>query len=252
MPKNKTIKKSTKQSTKTSKTLIKNKTPIKTSTKTPIKTPTKTPIKTPIKMLNRSQLSKKIQWLIDLGGTIQLIDAVINNLCGNNKIKIDDSGKSRVDKKEMLVFKKGSGDSGHWVFYDNKGNELNSYDLHHQKSGTNQFCQTFALIYASSYCNKEYKKKFFNHLKEYDFANNIRVAVSFWRQLFTNHFPEFTDWLIEEVKSINEVAIEIDKNDRRHTSDFTITKNTSEINLPFILHLLDDIDMYAEQIALTT
>ena len=63
--------------------------------------------------------------------------------------------------------------------------------------------------------------------------------------MFVNYDKDFSNYLIEEVKDIND---DLNTGDRR--SDTSVTKDSSEINLAFIMKLLDDIYLYADQIAL--
>jgi len=56
----------------------------------------------------------------------------------------DGQGKNRV----LFFGKEVAGTAvGHWVYCTAKGKEWNSYEKGHQKSGSHQFCQSFAQIY---------------------------------------------------------------------------------------------------------
>lgn len=224
------------------------------------KSKSKTKSKSPVKhlpLLGRSELSTKIQWLIDLGGTVALLESVVADLCGS-KVKVDEKGKEvpEAKRKNMLLFMKGAGDAGHWVFYNNKGVRKDPYELEHQRSGSHQFCQTFSLIYATSACNSLYKTEFFDKLKsgQTHFGDNIRVAVAFWRHMFTKyHNPDLSMWMIDEVKGINE-ALKLVQETRstRKPETNAIADDSDVIDLSFILSKLVDIEVYSDQIAKNT
>lgn len=210
--------------------------------------------KSTLPLLARSDLSKKIQWLIDLGGTVALLEAITGDLCGP-RIKVNENGKAvpEKDRKKMLLFMKGDGDAGHWVFYDEKGVKMDPYELRHQKSGSHQFCQTFSLIYSVSFCNTIYKTEFFDRLKPGPtyLAHNMRVAVDFWRHMFTKyHNPDLSKWMVEEVRGINDALKDINEaRSTRKPETNAIAENTADIDLDYILMKLADIDLYADQIS---
>jgi hypothetical protein len=133
---------------------------------------------------------------------------------------------------------------------------MNSYELEHQKSGTNQFCQSFAILYMiSNYSrrkiNKDYKLKenYLDKLKSGSqyFGANIRVVIEFWRFIFTYH-PPTTEWLIEQVRTLNNEYIK----EATSRESFIISQNSNDIDIVRIRELLDDIDTYAHQIAENT
>ena len=193
-----------------------------------------------IPKLGRSALTTMIQWLIDLGGTEDIGKALTHDIIQI----ISDGTVPPTPRINMIVFlTKGEG-IGHWVFYDNDGKEYNSYSLKHQKTGSHQFCQSFALIYACSYYNMSTFGKFFHDLIENDFGHNIRVVVEFWRYLFTGYDIAFSNYLIEQVKEINN---ELNTGSRRDNA--SIVEDSNEINLLFIQNLLDNIKLYSDQIA---
>lgn len=202
-----------------------------------------------LKLLGKSELTKKIQWLIDLAGTDEVIDVIIDNFCYKKKIeqirnikKIPDDNKTYIDS---IIYKSETGNVGHWVYKNRKGIIYNSYKLKHQKEGSNQFCQSFAIIYMLYDCCAELKI-FMKNLKpgiEY-YGNNIRTIVNFWKYLFY-YDNSLTEWLINEVRNINEEFI-------ANNDDCLITKNSDDINLKFIESKLLDIYIYADQIAMNT
>lgn len=211
----------------------------------------------PLPLLGRSDLSKKIQWLIDLGGTVSLLEAIIEDLCGP-RVKVDPNGKSVPEsaRKKMMLFMKGDGEAGHWVFYDDKGKRMDPYELHHQKSGSHQFCQTFSLIYTVSFCNPTYKTDFFDRLKsgQTHLAHNMRVAVDFWRHMFTKyHNPDLSQWMVKEVRDINDTLNSVNEvRGTRKPETSAIADDSSLIDLDYILAKLGDIDLYADQISKNT
>lgn len=94
---------------------------------------------------SRSELSGMVQFLIDFAGTDSVIEAVCDN---HSSSKINFLyGKVCKNKTKTLWYKSSDRTMGHWVYIDRLGIEYNSYTLGHQKSGSHQFCQTFALIY---------------------------------------------------------------------------------------------------------
>lgn len=196
-------------------------------------------------LLGISELSRKVQWLIDLAGSDNVIEALTDYFCETKKNKPSIVYKKNFDKKEKntIVFKSGMDQSvGHWIYFNSKGVKMDPYELGHQKNGTNQFCQTFAIIYMlSDGC--DFGKIYIDKLKagENQFGNNIRVIISFWQYIF--HYQlSLTNWLIEEVRAINNDFLSEDPT-------LAITKNTDDININFIDEKLLDIDIYADQIA---
>jgi hypothetical protein len=134
---------------------------------------------------------------------------------------------------------------------------MDPYELHHQKPGSHQFCQTFSLLYALSQCNADYKRDYFDKLKagssptDYAvFAHNIRVVIAFWRHMFTTyHNPDIVSYMIRQIKAIN-IGLQKDPDRQGRTKE--IAANSKMINLPFILDRIADIDTYAVEIAKRT
>jgi hypothetical protein len=244
-----------KKKTKTKVNRVQTRAKTKVASNPILKLKTKLKSKSPtLPLLSRSELSAKIQWLIDLGGTVTLLESVVGDLCGK-KITVNELGKTVPEskRKNMLLFLKGDSDAGHWVFYNNKGVRMDPYEMQHRKPGSHQFCQTISLIYVTSACNPRYKNQFFDKLKpgQSHFGANIRVAVSFWRHIFTNyHNPDLSTWMIDEVNGINE-SLKLARDARTRQTN-AIAENSDTIDLPFILSKLDDIDLYADQIAKNT
>lgn len=196
-------------------------------------------------LLGISELSRKVQWLIDLAGSDNVIEALVDYFCETKKNKPKIVYKNKFDKKEKntIIFKSGLDQSfGHWIYFNSKGVKMDPYELGHQKNGTNQFCQSFAIIYMlSDGC--DFGKTYIDKLKagEQQFGNNIRVVINFWQYIF--HYQlSLTNWLIEEVRAINNETLINDPT-------LAITNNTDEIDINFIDEKLMDIDVYADQIA---
>lgn len=105
-------------------------------------------------MANRGDLSAEIQWLLQLAGTADFIEAIFDYLRdpeSKKKLHVNREAKTLRDgegKNRLLFF---GGDAGHWVYCpatnDKSVVQWNSYELGHQKSGSHQFCQSFAQIY---------------------------------------------------------------------------------------------------------
>lgn len=205
-----------------------------------------------LELLSRNDLAKKVQWLMDLGGTDDIMEALIEDMCGK-RVKVLSEGTAIPKiRKNMLVFLKGAGDSGHWVFYNDKGVKMDPYEFEHQRRGSHQFCQTFSLLYAVSFCQPKYKTRFTDKLKagQAHLGDNVRVAVDFWRHMFTEYSPEMQTYLIEEARAINnELLQHIETRGTRKPETNAIAADSDTIDLAFILTKLADIDLYADQIA---
>ena len=198
-------------------------------------------------------LSGKIFWLLELAGDKHVMTE-IGRIWGSDKVKrlVVETTKlpKKGDYKETMYFKDG-GKSGHWIYFDKKGQLWNSYDLNHQEQGTNQFCQTFCLLYMihDHWTKDALYPDWAIQLKSGDYVNNIKVVVSFWKYLF-NYEEDFTQMLIDELIDINDEFIEKNKGNTRESSIITlIAKNSDDINVVLINKKLDDIDDYAMEIA---
>lgn len=116
-----------------------------------------------------------IAWLVDLLGTIDLIE-----VASDSKVYVD----KRADKDVpgLYFFK------GHW--YCSKGGVvLDSYSLKYQMKGTAHFCQTFATMISLG----ETKE-----LAEGKLADNIKAAMDFWIKFFTQQV-QITKWFLKNV-----------------------------------------------------
>jgi hypothetical protein len=209
------------------------------------------------------ELSGKIQWLIHIAGAENVMEAIGDHFGNNVTIVegkvVEPAGsykntlyfKTKFPKPfatdEQLKYR-----AGHWLYYDKKGNIWNSYELGHQVKNTNQFCQTFALMYM---VNDNRSKganypKWVDLLKKYDYGHNICVAVDFWKYIF--HYNHLTNWLIDVVKGNNDVTIEYNKDEVEINKEVLISNTTQDIKIQLIDKKLDDICKNADEIAIKT
>tara|TARA_Y100000817_G_C16855844_1_gene543957 strand:+ start:1739 stop:2509 length:771 start_codon:yes stop_codon:yes gene_type:complete len=202
--------------------------------------------------LGRSLLGKKIHWLIDLGGSGKVRDLIGKKYCKNYRKIAWFQGKPYWNEKKgetpgRTLYFNGE-DIGHWVYYNEYGIPFNSYELMHQKTGSNQFCQTFALIYMFAHeSNNAYLKSLMNCLIPNDFAYNIRVVTQFWR--FVINDPQLSTQLLIEIQAINSAFI---ARESRRERDLSIISDSSVLDLDMVNRLLNDIDLHADTIAKTT
>ena len=98
---------------------------------------------------SRSELSSMIQWLIDLAGTDCIIQEIINKFttCKNIKINNNLSKLPLKPSPKTIYYLSSDSTCGHWVYVSSDKKEYNSYKLDHQNPGSNQFCQSFAIMY---------------------------------------------------------------------------------------------------------
>ncbi len=196
------------------------------------------------KQLDRNEVSKNVQWLISLGGTIEMIEKIADCFCKIKQTVIMNYDKSKMlQLKSSMVFISTNNDEGHWVYYNNNGILYNSYNLDHQSSGSAQFCQSYAMLYMLGDNNSFMKKKFTSKLKSGvdNYGNNIRIVIKFWKYIF-RYNTLLTNWIISEIKSINNFDIVNNYNSY-------ITVNTEDINKKLIKKLLLYIYNNSEGIA---
>ena len=192
---------------------------------------------------NRNEVSKNVQWLISLGGTIEMIEKIADCFCKIKQTVIMNYDKSKMlQLKSSMVFISSNNDSGHWIYYNNDGNLYNSYNLDHQSPGSAQFCQSYAMLYMLGDNNSFMKKKFTSKLKSGvdNYGNNIRIVIKFWKYIF-KYNALLTTWIISEIKSINNFDI--------LNNNPYITINTIQINKKLIKKLLLYIYDNSEEIA---
>ena len=195
-------------------------------------------------MVNRNEITKNMQWLLSLGGTIEMIEKIAECFCKRKQTVLMNQDKftTPLNLKSTMVYMSLSNDSGHWVYYNHKGELYNSYDLDHQMYGSAQFCQTYAILYMLGHNNSYMKKKFTDKLCSgtTNYQHNIRIVVKFWRYMFKFN-KLLRKWMINEIKEINNY--DISKNYP------CITYNTMEINTKLINNLLLYIYSNSEEIA---
>ena len=194
--------------------------------------------------VNRNEISKNVQWLISLGGTIEMIEKIVEifSITTQTILINTDTSPELLNLKSTMLYISSNIDSGHWLYYNNNGIIYNSYDLDHQPYGSAQFCQTYAMLYMLGDNSSFIKRKFTDKLKSglSNYGNNIKIVVKFWRYIF-KYDKLLTQWMISEVKSINNYDI---------INNYSfITKNSIEINLKLIKKLLTYIYKDSEQIA---
>ena len=205
------------------------------------------------------EMSGKIQWLIDLAGSGNVVEGIIDHF-GHKNVTIEEVKNLPKDGKHTMFFKTAYPNTtdqyklmvraGHWIYYDKKGNHWNSYDLMHQRKSTNQFCQTFALIYAVSdyWTRKSNYPNWSASLKQNDFSNNICVVVDFWKYMF--NYPGLADWLIREVKIQNEQTIKNNQTEKYEKDKVELISNDSHmINKKLVDSKLNDICANAQDIS---
>lgn len=220
--------------------------------------------------LNIHEISGMIQWLIDLAGTDIVIKNLTKQLLGEKNpitIKYEEKIPNKPDAyKNHLIFITIDGNAGHWIYIDNKGIVHNSY-VCHQKDGRNQFCQTFAFLYMISNYWSKWKELFpdfqepswEDQLKPFDYGHNIRVVVNFWYFIFFNTSDDIKNFLLDEVRQINNEYIQANEEERsncrvgrecpRSKLYTLVTVDTKDINEKLIKEKLNEIYENADLIA---
>tara|TARA_A100000164_G_scaffold254874_1_gene227093 strand:- start:251 stop:787 length:537 start_codon:yes stop_codon:yes gene_type:complete len=112
-----------------------------------------------------------IKWLIDLFGTIEILELLINENKSKKNVVINLDDKDGEIVGNGLYFT-----DGHWYIYKN-GIRSDSYLNGYQIYKTAHFCQTFAVL---MFLGKEELLKF----GEYSY--NIKVAMKYWINLLNN------------------------------------------------------------------
>lgn len=218
--------------------------------------------------LTVDELSGKIQWLIDFAGTENVMEAIIEyfvkSTCKNTTREIV-TGKldPSAGYKNKLIFNTHAGDVGHWIYFSKTGEEFNSYKLGHQKPATNQFCQSFAILYMLHNCGIKNVPKFYNRLEKADstmrlsekyekWGHNIEVIIDMWKWLFEkwSNMPIMKTWLLGEIKKVNNDYIAHNAKTRAKAKKMTlISENTDNITLDIITLKLNDIVTHKKNIA---
>jgi hypothetical protein len=180
------------------------------------------------------------------------------------------------DCRDCLIFvREGDGNvcdydgaGGHWIFDDANGNEYNSYNAFHQKRGSNQFCQSFAIInMIHHFGNSEYYLKLMPYkienrssrsqtpqfnLSDYEYnilGMNICVVIDFWENFILND-NEILRLCVNELINLNIKWTKENKNLlglNKHKLLDIIKLQYDPIN--WFREKFNDIRMYAKNIA---
>ena len=225
---------------------------------------TKKPVLPPLE-ITRDELSGKIQWLIDFAGSEDLMKHIISKYTTFKKIErllITGKMDENAGYKNKIIFNTYGGDAGHWIYFSRTGEEFNSYKLGHQKPLTNQFCQSFAIMYLlkdwalpdmpdfvsrfqSALTIKSIAKK--NEI----WGHNIEVVIDMWRWIFNKNSSKA--WIIKEMKLINDEYIDFNtKTKAKSKHAVLIADNTADIDFKTIENKLDDIVLHKMEIARET
>jgi len=207
------------------------------------------------------ELSGKIQWLIDLAGTDEFINLLIEEFTGDS-VNRTQGNDNTYNVPNTLYFYTRDGNVGHWIYVDATGSHVQSYTEGHQKSGTNQFCQSFALIYMfKNFGQPEYYNRLVStntisdeNQKYQIWGHNIEVVLSFYMDLFTNYFSkEQQDWIIDQLKSINEEYKTHNLGQRSERNRLTlIAEDSNLITMDLVKQKLAEIYQYRVDIARET
>ena len=135
-----------------------------------------------------------IDWLVDMLGTMELLESVIND----EKSKYVAKNLSERGP-EKSAFKGGAFAGaegvyfvdGHWYSY-RASQKKDSYTENYQIRGTAHFCQTFATLIFLGVDKSSYL------LKANDYAGNIKVAMKFWMDFFGKQ-KEIARWIVAQM-----------------------------------------------------
>jgi hypothetical protein len=223
----------------------------------------------PPKQLNRDELSGKIQWLIDFAGSEDIMKHIMTKLTTFKKTNPDKlerlliTGKmdENAGYKNKIIFNTYGNGVGHWIYFSRTGEEFNSYKLGHQKPLTNQFCQSFAIMYLLKDWGLPDMPDFVSRLtaltiktiakKNEIWGHNIEVVIDMWRWIFNKNSSK--TWIIKEMKLINDEYIEFNaKTKAKNKHAVLIADNTADIDFKTIENKLDDIVVHKIEIAKET
>ena len=211
--------------------------------------------------LTREQLSGKIQWLIDFAGTDKVMESVASNFTTQKPDRIIVNGEldPSANYKNKIIFNTRTGDVGHWIYFNDAGEEFNSYKLGHQKPATNQFCQSFATLYMLHNYGKKNVPKFYDQLqattpsmrlseRHQRWGHNIEVIVDMWKWILNKWSKKA--WVIKEFRNINDEYIDINSKTKIKNKKMTpINDVTSDISFDLITSKLNDIVAHKVEIA---
>ena len=224
----------------------------------------------PLKQLNRDELSGKIQWLIDFAGSEDIMKHIMTKYTTCKKTNPDKlerlliTGKmdENAGYKNKIIFNTYGSGVGHWIYFSRTGEEFNSYKLGHQKPLTNQFCQSFAIMYLLQDWGlpdmPDFVSRFQSALtiksvaqKNEIWGHNIEVVIDMWRWIFNKNSSK--TWIIKEMKLINDEYIEFNaKTKAKSKHAVLIADNTADIDFKTIENKLDDIVVHKMEIAKET
>jgi hypothetical protein len=208
---------------------------------------------------SRSELSRMIQWLIDLAGTDCIIQEIINKFttCKNIKINNNFSKLPLKPSAKTIYYLSSDGSCGHWVYVSSDKKEYNSYKLDHQNPGSNQFCQSFAIMYMLfDVANESIKINLDLHnlfQEKLEWSDYIIKIANMWGYFLNNGLK---DIMISESVRINTEYKEYNLKNKRLTAQYLIFEQSSngetELNENWIRYKLQKIKENAEQIAINT
>lgn len=222
------------------------------------------------KSLSIDELSGKIQWLIDFTGTEHIMKHVISKFTTQKKsdanklerIQITGNMDPNAGYKNKIVFNTYGSGVGHWIYFSRTGEEFNSYKLEHQKSGTNQFCQSFATLYLLKDWGLPDIPDFFSRLqttikikavakRNEMWGHNIEVIIDMWKWIFNKNSSK--SWIVDEIKLLNDEYIQYNSRTRQRSKHITlIANNTPDIDYTLIESKMDDIVAHKVEIARET
>ena len=134
-----------------------------------------------------------IEWLVDILGTTDLLQAVISDRYNDYPVKMLARGPERAKfKRKSAPFPDGLYFlNGHWYSCRNNVRK-DSYTLKYQNPGTAHFCQTFAaMIFLGS------DRRL---LRAEQYAENVKQAVQFWIDLI-GRWREIGDYIVREIQT---------------------------------------------------
>jgi hypothetical protein len=208
---------------------------------------------------SRSELSSMIQWLIDLAGTDCIIQEIINKFttCKNIKINNNLSKLPLKPSPKTIYYLSSDSTCGHWVYVSSDKKEYNSYKLDHQNPGSNQFCQSFAIMYMLfDVANDSIKTNIDLHnlfQEKLEWSDYIIKIVNMWEYFLNNGLK---DIMISESVRINTEYKEYNLKNKRLTAQYLTFESCSngetELNENWIKYKLQKIKENAEQIAINT
>ena len=240
--------------------------------------------------LSRDQLSSMMQFLIDFAGTDTVIDAVVNwfTSLGTNwsTANLPQGMTAAVWKRRPVptLIAQGNG-VVHWIYYGppKKGSKsastpvvFNSYKIGHQKTGSHQFCQSFAQIYlicdrqtdlptngpaaawAKANCERlqvaqKGDPEYWDRL-----GHNIRIVTGYWRMILgtvqkSGAANGLATWFADRFRSVNHDFVVHNQQNSRASSQYALmwpgTSMSDTQVFASVAEKLNIIDHFATQIA---